>query len=275
MKQLLAKFLGFSLNMLSYISKSFAANRALALFSMPLKGKATEEQTEFLETSFREELMYDNIPIMTYRWVGKNKTILLLHGWESNSARWKNLILNLKKKDYNIIAIDAPAHGKSGGTSFNAMLYSEFINVAVLKFKPEIIIGHSVGGMASIFFQYKYQIPFIKKFILLGAPSEFKDILGRYTKMMGYNQRINTKINSIILERFGVKPEEFSSSEYIKQNNSEGLIIHDEQDQIIPYKDALLIKSSFKNSKLITTQGMGHSLNNDTVTSYINDFIDA
>ncbi len=31
------------------------------------------------------------------------------------------------------------------------VLYSEFINAVAQKFQPEIIMGHSVGGMASVF----------------------------------------------------------------------------------------------------------------------------
>ena len=55
---------------------------------------------------------------MTYRWLGKKETILLAHGWESNSFRWKDLIVKLDTAlDYNVIALDAPAHGRSSGES--------------------------------------------------------------------------------------------------------------------------------------------------------------
>ena len=66
---------------------------------------------------------------MTYYWEGNNKTILLAHGWESNSFRWKNLITELQRYGYSIVALDAPAHGDSGSKMFNAILYSEFINM--------------------------------------------------------------------------------------------------------------------------------------------------
>ncbi len=274
MKHILIIIIGNYYNFISFFSKSIAAKKALTLFTKPRKGKISPLQAEFLDTAFQEELRFDKHSIMTYRWIGKKQTILLAHGWESNSARWKNLILELKQKGYNVIALDAPAHGKSGSKLFNAIIYSEFINVVAKRFKPQIIIGHSVGGMATVFFQYKYQLESINKLILLGAPSEFKDVIKRYTDMLGYNQRITTQINQTIIERFGAKPESFSTAKYVENIQSKGLIIHDELDAIIPYNDALLINKSFKNSTLISTKGLGHSLNDKTVSYHIHEFLE-
>ena len=275
MKALLIFVLGAYYNALSYISKAYAAHKAILLFSKPRKGKITEEQEDFLGTAFQEELQFENLPIMTYRWLGKKETILMVHGWESNSGRWQNLILKLKQKGYHIIALDAPAHGQSGGKLFNAILYSEFIQEASKHFKPKIIITHSVGGMATTFCLNKYQNKELEKLVLIGTPSEFKQVLKRYTDMMGYNQRIINGINAVILERFGAEPSAFSTAKFIKGIDLKGLIIHDEDDKVIPYSDAVQIKNSFKNSALITTKGMGHSLNNGEVASYILDFLEA
>lgn len=275
MKALLIFILGTYYNALSYLSKNYAAKKAILLFSKPRKGKITQEQEDFLGTAFQEELQFENHSIMTYRWPSKNETILLVHGWESNSGRWQNLILKLKSKGYNIIALDAPAHGYSGSKLFNALLYSEFIKVASTHFNPKIIISHSVGGMATTFCLEKCQIKKVEKLILIGAPSEFKQVLKRYTDLMGYNQRIINEINAVILERFGADPSAFSTAKFIKGIDIKGLIIHDEDDKVIPYSDAIQIKNSFKNSTLITTKGMGHSLNNGEVASYILEFLEA
>jgi len=275
MASFLIKLVGSSINSLSYFSKSYAANKALKLFSKPRKGKITELQSDFLDTSYKEILNYDSLEIMTYRWTGTKQTILLVHGWESNSGRWKTLINHLKEKDYNIIALDAPAHGNSGSDYFNALLYAEFINEVAKKHHPDIIIGHSVGAMATVFFQNKYQLQSIQKLVLLGSPSDFKDVLKRYTDMLSYNKRVTEHLNIVILEQFGSVPESFSTAKYIETIDSEGLIIHDEDDKIIPYNDALRIKDNFKNSKLITTKGLGHSLNHISVTKFISEFIES
>jgi pimeloyl-ACP methyl ester carboxylesterase len=274
MEKIIIKTVGWFINLSSYISKSYAANKALSLFGTPRRGFITDKQSDFLDTAFKEEFEYEKLPIMTYRWVGKKQTILLAHGWESNSARWKNLIKYLNEKDFNVIAIDAPAHGNSGGKLFNAITYAEFINVIANRYQPDILIGHSVGGMASVLFQHKYKMASIKKLILLGAPSEFTDVLQRYSNMLGYNQRIRNQIKLTIIDKYGKAPEDFSTAKFLKDISSEGLIIHDSNDKVIPYQDALSINQSFKNSKLITTNGLGHSLNDISVTEHIYEFLD-
>jgi len=273
-KKIAVKSVGWLINVSSFFSRSFAANKALMLFGTPRLGHITEKQLTFLDTACKEEFEYDNLSIMTYRWIGGKQTILLGHGWESNAARWKRLITFFKEKDYNIIAIDAPAHGKSGGKVFNAVIYSEFINVIAKRFQPEIIIGHSIGAMASVMFQYKYQLDSVEKLILLGSPSDFSDVLERYSEMLGYNQRIRNQINHTIIDKFGQSPEAFSTAKFSEHLSSEALIVHDTDDQIIPYEDALQINKSFKKSKLITTKGLGHSLNHDSVINYIYEFLD-
>jgi pimeloyl-ACP methyl ester carboxylesterase len=274
MSSILVKLVGKSLNGLSYFSKTLAANAALQLFSIPRKGQISEIQARFLATAKNQILEYNSQQIMTYYWQGARKTILLAHGWESNAGRWKQLIKHLKKHNYTIVALDAPAHGNSGSNRFNALLYSEFIHVVSQKFQPNIIIGHSVGGMASVFFQNKYQIKHLEKLVLLGSPCDFKDILKRYTDMLGYNHKISKRLNSIIKARFGDSPDNFSTAKYIENINCKGLIIHDEDDAIIPFNDALKIKSNFKDSILISTKGLGHSLNNKKVAQHIIEFIE-
>ncbi|NQX86316.1 MAG: alpha/beta fold hydrolase [Flavobacteriaceae bacterium] len=273
MKKYIIKFIGSYLNILSFISADYAARKALDIFATPRKGRLNAKHIATLKSAKKIKLKHEEHNIMTYHWQGQKATVLLVHGWESNTARWHNNIEHLTKQDYNIIALDAPAHGASDGNFFNALLYAEFINVVAQKHQPDIIIGHSVGGMASIFFQQKYQIDSIKKMVLLGAPSEFSGVLKNYTRLLGYNRKIEQQLDKIIIERFGAAPNDFSASKYAQDIEAQSLIIHDTEDNIIPYSDAKLLNQGFKNSKIITTKGFGHSLNNDSVSNYILEFI--
>ena len=67
MKNILVKTVGLYYNLLSYVSKSYAANKALYLFTKPRKGRVNEVQSDFLHTAFQEELTYEKYPIMAYR----------------------------------------------------------------------------------------------------------------------------------------------------------------------------------------------------------------
>lgn len=275
MSNLIPKTIGFLVNTVSHFSSKSAAKLAITLFTRPRKGRVSPLQSNFLELAVMEALEYENNPIMTYRWVGRRKTILLAHGWESNSYRWKEFIENLQQEEFDIIAMDAPAHGNSGGKRFNAILYSECINVVIKKFKPDVIVGHSVGGMASVFAQATNVNFPIEKLILLGSPSKFEDVLHRYVTMMSYNKKVHTEIHALIYERFGNWPEYYSTAHFSKSINAQGLIIHDKNDLIIPYNDAQLIATSYANARLISTTGYGHGLKDQTIYNSILEFINS
>ena len=260
---------------MSLFSSSYAAKFAVKMFSSPRKGGLDEEESDYLDTAFKEEVIYQDISLMTYRWEGNKKTILLAHGWESNSFRWKDLIELLKLEKYNVIAIDAPAHGNSGSKIFNALLYAECIHVVTKKFKVDAIIGHSVGGTASAISLNNYNLSSVKKLVSLGAPSNFVGSVNSYIGMMGYNKNVSKAINQYYLKHFGYLIEYFTAANFSKNILAKGLIIHDKKDRIISYKDALDIKKHYKNAELIKTIGFGHGLKSDKVYNHILEFLNA
>ena len=273
MKIILAKLIGFFINCIALFNLKAAVHLAVKLFSTPLKGKHVPEGKDFLNTAFQEEVICKDVSVMTYRWLGKKDTILLVHGWESNAFRWKDLILKLILRDYNVIALDAPAHGRSGGKSFNVIDYSECIYRVAKKFNAKTVIGHSMGGMATVFFQYKYKLPYLKKIVLLGAPSNAKGIIKRYTKLMGYSNRVIKALDFYVLNRFGNTLDYFDSAQFSKDITAKGLIIHDVDDTIIPYNDALTYKSQYVNAELISTKNLDHSLKSEETEKHILKFI--
>jgi len=273
MKKALPKILGFIINTIGLLSPKQSAKIAMQLFSTPLKGKTKPHEQKYLNTAQIENINYNGLNIKTYTWPGNKDTILLAHGWESNSYRWKDLITHLNKLQYNVVAIDAPAHGSSQGKTFNAIMNAACINKIANQIKATVIIGHSMGGMSTVFALYKTPISSVKKIILLGAPSNFKGIFNRYTSMMHYSTKVKSAIIKNIQNTFGQSPEYFSAAEFSKQLDCKGLIIHDKEDRIIPYQDGLDFKALYKNGTLITTTGLGHGLKSDVIYNHIISFL--
>lgn len=275
MKSILLKSIGKFLNLVSLFSPKLSGKIAIQLFSTPQKGKLKNQEPSLIKQSKKHIIKYKTISIMTYHWDGKNDTILLAHGWESNSYRWNHLIRFLKDLNYNVVALDAPAHGNSSGKTFNALLFSECIHAVAKHYTPKVIIGHSVGGMASVFCQYKYQLPCVKKIILLGAPSNFVGVFDRYSKMMQYNSVVINAMNDYVLQKFNHLPEYFSAAKFSEEIHAKGLIIHDKKDGIIPFCDALDYKKHYSNATLIATTGLGHGLKSEKIYNSILEFLNA
>ena len=125
---LITKSVGLYINLISYFLPEKAKQIAYEIFSQPRKGKIKNGKLpKTLQNAKQETLHYDGEDFQTYIWQGSEDIILLLHGWESNAARWYKLIPILEKSGCTIVAIDAPAHGLSGSKWFNVGKYSEFL----------------------------------------------------------------------------------------------------------------------------------------------------
>ncbi|GAA4887231.1 alpha/beta fold hydrolase [Flaviramulus aquimarinus] len=273
MSEYLPKIAGSTINFISHFSIQSATKLAVKLFSTPKREKPSQEEVSYLNTSIQEDVTYKDFSLKTYHWSGKKDTILLAHGWESNAYRWKDLINQLQALDYNVIALDAPAHGNSGSKVFNALLYSECLHVIIKKNQANIIIGHSIGGTSCAISTKKYNLPSVNKLILLGAPSSLVRLLDNYIDMMSYNKKVFEAVNQYYLNRYNHLSEYFATENLFKNIPLQGLIIHDKKDRIISYRDALEISKYYKDAKLIKTIGLGHGLKSDKVYQYILDFI--
>ena len=129
MNRIIKKYLplayGTYFNSLATFSQNLAAKKAFKLFCTPRKGRVLPHQENYLNEAKSEVLHLGENRLQSYHWQGAKETVLLMHGWESNVFRWRNLIGFLQVEGYHIIAFDAPGHGNSSGTILNVPIYAQ------------------------------------------------------------------------------------------------------------------------------------------------------
>jgi pimeloyl-ACP methyl ester carboxylesterase len=271
--KLLPKLYGAYFNTLALFSKKKAAKKAFDVFCTVRKGRVLPQQSDYLEKAKCSVEDTKGQQLQTYHWPGNGETILLVHGWESNSWRWRNLIAKLQDADYNVFAFDAPAHGHSSGRIFYVPLYADCIQHMINTFNPVYLIGHSVGGMTILYNQSKYSNLEIEKIVTIGAPSEFHEILAHYQKLLGFNNRVLKAFEDYIFERFGFYVHDFSSSKFVENNTKKGLLLHDELDTLAPFHASEKVHARWKGSQFIRTRGLGHSMHQVHLNDQIVDFL--
>jgi len=272
-KKILIGYFKNYFNSLSYFSKTKAVNKAFRLFVSPRKGRIQENQNEFLDQAKHELLIVEKLAIQTYCWPGEKETIVLFHGWESNTFRWKKLIDSLQQKGYHIIACDAPAHGNSEGTILYVPLYQKIGKAVINKYQPSIVIGHSMGGMMLLFNQHINPITSVKKLICLGAPAQLEGIMNNYYQLLQLNKRLREGMEEFFKKEFDFTTKEFTVENGAHEFDIKGLIIHDIKDKVIPVEDAKLIHKHWKGSSIHLTSGLGHSLKSDDINQLILTFL--
>ena len=271
---ILVKSIGLYLNCLSYINIQKATNSAYQLFSQPRKGRLKKEKMpKTLQSATLETFQYQDENIQTYIWQGNEDIILLVHGWESNSSRWKKSLNHLKPLGKTIIAIDGPAHGLSCGKEFNAPKYAEFIQVVTQKYQPKIIIGHSIGGAAITYYLHKYKNPLVEKIVLLGSPSDLKIFSDNFVTLLGLNKKIKAKLEDYYFEKFNFHIDDFSGHLFAEHFFQKAFIAHDTNDKVVLVQEGRKYAKAWKNSTYIETSDLGHSMHDADLYQQIVRFI--
>ncbi len=279
MKKLLNKIIplayGQYFNAYSLIAPKKVADDAFHVFCTVRKGKIKPEQAAYLDDFKLATEEVAGHTIQSYHWPGNKETVLLVHGWESNTFRWRNLIKKLRVADFNIIAFDAPSHGYSSGKHLYVPLYEEAVNHMVKKYNPKHLIGHSVGGMTILYNQYKNPNDTVDKMVTIGSPSEFYEIMEHFQDLLKFNNRVMKHLDDYVYDRFGFKINEFSTSKFAQSISKKGLLFHDKHDKITPYHASVAVNKNWKDSKLVSTEGLGHSMHQDDVNDQIVSFLEA
>jgi len=125
---------------------------------------------------------------------------------------------------------------------------------------PDIVIGHSFGGLSASYCFGKPEQFSVKKLILLAAPSRLSTTFDNFYNSQGFNQIARDAISSTFEEVFGFEILYFTTADFVKNISASGLIIHDEHDPIVPIEEVKIVHQYWQGSELVITQNLGHSL---------------
>lgn len=260
-KLITPKRVGSFLNLLALIWPAKAGAISFRLFCTPQKGRSyTSKDERFLSRAKQEKIQLQNFEIQTYEWEGSGKKILLAHGWDSNVTRWRGLIPVLQREKYRIVALDAPAHGKSGSKLANGVIYAEAIGKVVEKHQPDFVLGHSFGGMSSAYYFANPEAKEVEKLILMGTPSRLSTIMENFNEVLGLSKRSQAATARFFEHNIGFPVSFFSVENYIRETSVPGLIMHDKEDAVAPISEARAIHENWSGSDFYQTEGLGHSM---------------
>jgi pimeloyl-ACP methyl ester carboxylesterase len=267
------RVIGKAINLTAFFSPSLGAKLALKLFCTPQNGRIKPHQASFLFGAEQKVIQIQQHSIQTYHWAGKGSRVLLLHGWENNTYRWKKLIKLLNAADFDIVAMDAPGHGASNGKHFDAYQYSKTIQAVCNYYQPEHIVAHSIAGFTAMYYLSHTGNAGIKSLISLAAPDRLIELTQFFCRLLGFNKRLMKAYDKEFTNYFPMPQQYYNASDFVKKLHIQGLIIHDENDALNKFSDGISIHKNWSNSEFIATKGLGHSLQHDTINTTIVEFL--
>ncbi len=122
------------------------------------------------------------------RWGNSGPRVVALHGWQGSAAQFAPIARVLVARGLQVLALDAPAHGRTPGEFASPTVFSD----ALLESAPELgsveaVIGHSMGGGAVLY--ALSQGLRAKRAIVVSAPAHFAEVLQRTSRQLALPQR--------------------------------------------------------------------------------------
>lgn len=233
-----------------------------------------------------QKIIINGIKI-NYIVIGEGAPFLILHGWGSNSERWKNAGEQLSQQGYKVIIPDLPGFGKSDGLSepWDTNKYVDFIEqfIKQLNLGSFYLLGHSFGGALAAKIAIK-NVQNIKKLFLVSAAivrkkTAKKNFLAKVAKIaklfyfFPHYDFFRKTVYKFIIRRTdylsvgGIMKDTYLNiiSEDLSLRlpfiKTPTVIIWGEKDGATPVEQGYFIKDQIRGSKLVVIPEFGHDLN--------------
>lgn len=194
--------------------------------------------------------------LSAYRW-GKGPVVLCLHGWEGRPSQFAAFVPPLVKAGYQVVAIDAPAHGRSPGKQAHPLLFMEALMSAAEELGPiSMAIGHSMGaGALALALARGLKV---ERAVLIAGPESFEKVLNRFGRFMGLPRRAQQRFIDLVARHTNAPMESVDIRQLASQLNTPALIVHDRDDVVTPVEEGGEIARQWPGAKLLVTIGLGH-----------------
>ena len=274
MKYLVPKFIGGTLNLLTPLFPKFTRNVAFKLLSRIKRVAVSEEGKLFFGWGKTYWLQIAGCRTALHRWGDGPKTLLFMHGWMSNSQRWRTYIDTLDTAEYTCFALDAPAHGSSEGNYFNLEIYREAYE-ATLKVtgRIDVLVSHSMGNLTAGY-QYLYQPTVdVQSYVVMGSPSGIGIVYEYAREVMGLSERMIKNLKLKTDEVLKISHTRINMAEFFEQLDKPVLVIHEESDAVTPFAPIKEAVSGRDQIQTLFTTGHDHTLKSPIILEAVTNFI--
>lgn len=276
-QRMVLKYYRGKLKLLSSISKKRAAKAAFKLFCTP-QYRNLKKLPPIFEKSEKIRFTFDNYRIQGYRWnQGASRKLLILHGFESSVVNFDRYIKPFTNKEYEVLAFDAPANGRSSGKQINILIYKRFIKEIIKRYGPvNTYMAHSLGGLALSLALEELKHDSATKVIYIAPATETSTAVQSFYQFLKLDEGVQKEFENYIHSIDGRSSKWYSISRAIKQIKASVLWFHDEEDKTTPFEDAkAVMETSPPNVQFVITKGLGHSriYRNNKVSNQIIDFV--
>lgn len=227
-----------------------------------------------VESAQRETLQVEKIPVVVYSW-GEGPVVLFVHGWSGRGSQVAAFIKPLNRAGFRVVAIDAPGHGNTPGNKTNILECASVLLAVAQSVGPVFaVITHSFGGMV-LTYALNNGLK-IERAACISAPADVNFLLERFARTLNMHPSVRQVLNNLLENRFRKNfNEEVSTVSNARRLAVPALIVHDADDEGVPWQQGQQIADAWPGARFLKTHGLGHGriLRDSATVESIVDFI--
>jgi pimeloyl-ACP methyl ester carboxylesterase len=208
------------------------------------------------------------------RWGDSGPIVLLVHGWEGRPTQFASLVAPLRAAGRRVIAIEAPAHGRSPGHESHVFAFTEaLLEVGAELRDVEAVVGHSMGGSAALL--ALAQGLRAERAVVLGSPASLSRVLDRFATALALRPEARADFLQMVDEHVGIPASTLDVEKLGSRLALPGLVVHDRGDESVPFTEAEALVRGWRGAQLVATQGLGHRrvLGDAGIVARVADFL--
>jgi pimeloyl-ACP methyl ester carboxylesterase len=241
------------------MAPGLAAHLAFRQLATPPRSASISWPLAIREQTRTRRIVAGPDKLAVYEW-GQGPAVLLVHGWGSNATHLGRLVQPLLNAGLRVIAFDAPAHGQSSGRSTDMVAFAHAVALVARDVGPlHAVIGHSFGAAMAMYAARDWGVD-ASRLVLVSSFNDCNWFLDMFARHVELTPGVARRARDLLAQRYGGRLDwsRMSVTEMLRQTQRPALVVHDENDEEIPFEHALSMADSLHTVQLKATRGLGH-----------------
>lgn len=237
-----------------------AAAHAAKLFLTPYCESRKQAKEAFHKSNaMHKDIVVNGKKVAVYMWGNpwKQTYVLLAHGWSGYGLCFTPWIERLRALGHAVVTFDQPGHGLSEGKRCSLpMFVSTLREIGRRLGRPSIAIGHSLGAAALIMAHDEEWSA--GKIILISPAIDLNDAIDRFAHKIHVFGQSREYLHAALRGRTKLGFLDLQLRWHVRRFKQPGLIMHDLEDQMVPWREGERYARHWAGAQLMTTKGLGH-----------------
>jgi pimeloyl-ACP methyl ester carboxylesterase len=206
------------------------------------------------------------------RWGNAGPVVMLVHGWNGDSAQLGAFAEPLLAAGFQVVAFDAPGHGTSSGGRSSIVAFADAFDavVAVVTRGAPLrgVVAHSFGGASVAFALSRRQEGVADgahddglagtRLVFIATPIDIHDFSRPFAAVLGLGEVTRKHLDAFIEQRLRRPLSELDALRIASGMRAPLLVIHDEDDRAVPVSAGRKLADAWPEARLRITRGLGH-----------------